>query len=385
MAAKDSARESIPLGQTDGDPERLRRNRLTLGEIVGQPQAIDETLREERSNIRTAARVLGGRKIKHVYLVGCGDSLAVMVGMRGILEHLLRVPCEPVQALEYAYYHQLSDPDSLVIALTSTGWTTKVAESVARARKAGMATVAVSNSADAPIFSIAEVSLLAHATRSGWPTQSSTTAMAVIAQLGIELAISMGTSKAAVDGVQESLNHSASQVAQLLHLSWKPVAELAAAELPTRLFLFSGGGPSFATAMIGAAKIKECTNRHAVAIQIEEYHHYLSQMVGEPMFMTVPNGPSVGRSANAIRVGRANGGRLYGLVPADSALSGREFDWSLALPPMNELLTPIVYTVPLQVFAYDLGMMIGGAGTEVRESHSSGASDPSFRSDVPKP
>src|SRR5258708_26514772 len=121
--------------------------------------------------------------------------------------------------------------------------------------------------------------------------------------------------------------------------------------------------------MIGAAKIKECTNRHAVAIQIEEYHHYLSQVVGEPMFMTIPNGPSVGRSANAIRVGRANGGRLYGLVPDDSPLSDGEFDWSLALPTMNELLTPILYTVPLHVFAYYLGMMIWWAGSHGRRSH----------------
>lgn len=363
MAAKDAARESVPLGQTDRDPERLRRNRATVDEIYAQPQAVEQTLSDERQNIRDAARAIASRSINRVCLVGCGDSLAVMIAMRGLLERLLGVPCEPMQALDYAYYYGLADSTTLLIALTSTGWTTKVAESVAAARQVGQMTVAVSNSPDAPIFSIAEVNLLVRATRRGWPTQSSTAAMALIAQLGIDLASARGVAKSEIARFQKALDDSPGLIHQVLQETAARVATLANRELHTPLFLFAGGGPAYASALIGAAKIKECTNRHAVAIQIEEYHHYLSQMAGEPMFITVPNGPSAGRAADALKVGRANQGRLFGVIPYDSRLDRGMFDWLVELPSMDELLCPIVYGVPLQLFAYNLGILIGESGS----------------------
>jgi glucosamine--fructose-6-phosphate aminotransferase (isomerizing) len=364
MEAKDRRREDTPLGQDDGDSERLRRNRLTWTEILDQPRAIEETLREEGAAVRAAAHAISRRPITRVYLVGCGDSLAAMLAMRGLLERLLGIPCEPMQALDYAYYYGSTDRDALVVALSSTGWTTRVAEALFRARAAGLRTIAISNSADAPIFSIGEIGLLVHATRLGWPTQSSTSAMALIARFGIELANEYGHAADEVARYELLLNRVPELVQEVIDRHRIAAAELAARELRTPLFLFSGGGPAYASATIGAAKIKECTNRHAVAIQIEEYHHYLSQMAGEPMFVVAPNGRSVRRSADAMHVGRANGGRLYGLVSKNTALRTESFDWSIGLPDIDELLTPLIYTVPLQVFAYQLGKLIAGASTE---------------------
>ncbi len=364
MAAKDRLRESRPLGQHDADPERLRRNRLTWPEILDQPRAIEETLREEETAIRSAALGISHRPINRVYLVGCGDSLAVMLGMRGLLERLLGVPCEPMQALDYAYYYGSSDPGALVIALSSTGWTTRVAEALFAARNAGLRTIAISNSADAPIFSIAEIGLLVHATRLGWPTQSSTAAMALIARLGIELARAYGHDAGQLASYERYLNLAPALIGEVVRQHAAAMADLAARELKTPLFIFAGGGPAYSSATIGAAKIKECTNRHAATIQIEEYHHYLSQMAGEPMFVVAPDGRTAQRSADALHVGRANGGRLYGLISQDSVLPSDLFDWSIHLPRIDELLTPLIYTIPLQVFAYQVGVSIAGASTD---------------------
>jgi len=364
MAAKDRAREEKPLSQDAHDPDRLRRVRLTRGEIADQPRCIEETLRDERSAIQMAASVLTRRPITHAYLVGCGDSLAVMLAMRGLLEQLLRIPCQPIQALEYAYYYRPADPEALVVGLTSTGWTTKVAEAILAARMAGLRTVALSNNANAAIFSIAEIGLLVHARRDGYPTQSSTAAMALMAQLAIELAREQGMSDHDIASYQRGLDGTPSQIHDVIERHSKSVADIAMREVEAPLFLFAGGGPSFATATIGAAKIKECTPRHAIAIEIEEYHHYLSQRAGEPLFLIAPSGPSVRRAADSMRVGRANGGRVYGLVPQDSELLSTPSDGLLQLPTMEELLTPLVYSVPLQLLAYKLGILIGGAEEE---------------------
>jgi glutamine---fructose-6-phosphate transaminase (isomerizing) len=364
MAAKDRDREDTPLGQDDRNPERLRRNRLTWDEIKGQSKAIHETMRAEGAAIQSAARVIGNRPISRAFLVGCGDSLAVMVAMRGLLERLIGVPCEPMQALDYAYYYGSVDSDALVIGLSSTGWTTRVAEALLFARLAGLRTLAISNSESAPIFSIADTGLLVHATRLGWPTQSSTAAMALIAGFGIELANAYGVNTGEAARYRHQLMDIPDLVQKVLDQSNDSIANLAAQEQDTPLFLFSGGGPAYSVAAIGAAKIKECTNRHAIPIQIEEYHHYLSQMAGEPMFVTAPNGRSIQRSADAVHVGRANGGRLYGLVSEGNLLPANSFDWALSLPAIDELLAPLIFTIPLQVFAYHLGMIIAGAPAE---------------------
>ncbi len=359
MMARDRAREENPLSRDAHDPERFRRVRLTGIEIEEQPRCIDETLREERGAIQRMARMLSQRPMSHVYLVGCGDSLAAMLGMRGLLERLLLVPCEAIEALEYAYYYRPTDSSALVIGLSSTGWTTRVAQALLSAREAGMRTLVLSNTAEAPIYSIAEMGLLVHARREGWPTQSSTAAMALLAQLAIELARERGGLETLVRTYQDGLDETPAQIHEVIGKYSANVAEIAAQERDTPLFLFAGGGPSLATATVGAAKIKECTNRYAMAIQIEEYHHYLSQRAGEPLFIVAPNGPSTPRARDTAGVGRSVGGRLYGIVSEASDLDPTLFDRSFPLPPMDELLSPLVYSIPLQMFAYRLGLLTG--------------------------
>ena len=87
------------------DPKRRRRVDLTLPEILEQPEVIRTTLLREREGIAAAARTIAAADIRRVYLTGCGDSLAVMVAVRSLFEMLLGIPCEPVQALDMAYYY----------------------------------------------------------------------------------------------------------------------------------------------------------------------------------------------------------------------------------------------------------------------------------------
>src|SRR5262245_44413426 len=70
--------EALALPTDDPlDPKRRRRVDFTRDEIFQQPDAIRETLETERTAIIKAAREIATREIKRVYLVGCGDTLAV--------------------------------------------------------------------------------------------------------------------------------------------------------------------------------------------------------------------------------------------------------------------------------------------------------------------
>jgi glucosamine--fructose-6-phosphate aminotransferase (isomerizing) len=118
------------------------------------------------------------------------------------------------------------------------------------------------------------------------------------------------------------------------------------------MYLFSGGGPAFGAALFGAAKVKECSPDHAIAIPLEEFHHYNSQKHGEPLFLVAPEGRSVSRARDTALEGRRWGGTIYAVTTEGDHTLDDCTDEIVALPPVPEALAPLVYTVPLQLFAY---------------------------------
>ena len=162
------------------DPKLHSRVEATGPELFGQPAAIQATLQLNTSTLdEIADRLTAG--VRRVVLVGCGDSLAVMIAARQALESTLGVPCEPMQSLEFAYYHaNLVDTGTAVVALSSSGETTRTVEALLLAQHRRSYTVALTNTAGSTLQSEADTSLEIKATRVGWPTQSSTAALAIV-------------------------------------------------------------------------------------------------------------------------------------------------------------------------------------------------------------
>ena len=215
-----------------------------------------------------------------------------MIAARQALESTLGVPCEPMQSLEFAYYHaHLVDADTAVIALSSSGETTRTVEALLVAQHRGSYTVALTNTEGSTLQVEADTSLKIQATRVGWPTQSSTAALALL----LEFAIRVGERSA--PGVAATLAPAfdalPDQMTRVLQRIDPLIAEIADDEVKAgvQTVLFCGAGPNLASAIIGAAKVKECTTLHAIDIQIEEYHHYNSQKADEPLFLLDSLGP----------------------------------------------------------------------------------------------
>ncbi|MCW2520236.1 MAG: hypothetical protein JWR46_2855 [Mycobacterium sp.] len=338
------------------DPKLRFRVQATGPELFGQPAAIRATLEANATTLDAIAdRLAAG--VRRVVLVGCGDSLAVMVAARRALESMLGVPCEPVQSLEFAYYQaDLVDEGSAVIALSSSGETTRTVEALLMAQHRGSYTVAITNTGGSTLQTEASTSLKVEATRVGWPTQSSTAALALLLELAIRVGerrvpIEAATLRAAFTGLPDDM-------AGVLDRIDPQIADIAESEVAAgvRNVLFSGAGPNLASAIVGAAKVKECTTLHAVDIQVEEYHHYNSQKAGEPLFLLAPSGPSVPRAVDTGRDALRWDGRLYVVTTegerAFDDLAGRV----ITLPPVPESLSPLLYLLPVQLIGYHLGL-----------------------------
>jgi glucosamine--fructose-6-phosphate aminotransferase (isomerizing) len=262
-----------------------------------------------------------------------------------------------VQSLEFAYYQaDLVDDGTAVIALSSSGETTRTVEALLIAQLRGSYTVAITNTAGSTLQTEATTSLKIEATRVGWPTQSSTAALALLLELAIRigerrLPVQAATLRAAFDALPGVMAAVLDRIDPL-------IAAIAESEVAADVqhVLFSGAGPNLASAMVGAAKVKECTTLHAVEIQVEEYHHYNSQKAGEPLFLLAPSGPSVPRAVETARDAVRWGGRLY-VVTTEGE---RAFDDSggrvITMPPVPERLSPLLYLLVAQLVGYHLGL-----------------------------
>ncbi len=347
MAAAEHAFVLGGAGDDPLDPQRRVSVEATRGEMFGQPAAIRRTLERNDAALTALAGRMAGR-FDRVLLTGAGDSLAVMVAARSALESALGVPCEPVQCLELAYYlAPLVGPRTAVVALSSSGETTRTVEAVLVAQERGAYTVCITNTPGSTLERESDASLLVAATRVGWPTQSSTAALALLYRLAVEIAGDrLGP---ALDGLPGAMG------AALERLDG-PVADIAAREAGSAMVLFSAGGPTFAAAVIGAAKVQECTPVHALAVQVEEYHHYNSQKAGEPLFLLAPTGPTVPRAVDTALEARRWGGRIHVVTTDGEDRFDGLADTVLRLPPVPEALAPLLYVVPAQLVGYHLGM-----------------------------
>jgi glucosamine--fructose-6-phosphate aminotransferase (isomerizing) len=337
------------------DPKRRFRVEATRPELLGQPDAVRRTLARNTDALDLVADRLASGAFDRVFLVGAGDSLAVMIAARAALESALGVPCEPVQSLEFAYYQRSTVTDrTAVIALSSSGETTRTVEALLVAQRAGAFTVALTNTVGSTLDVEAETTLLIDATRVGWPTQSSTAALALLFGLAVRIGSQLGSPLA------ERLAEDFAVIPELMERALAdldgPIAEIAEVEATATMHLFSGGGPNWAAAIVGAAKVKECTPDHATAIQVEEYHHYNSQKAGEPLWLLVPTGPSIARAVETGTDSHRWGGQLYVVTTEGETAFDGLADRTLFVPAVHEFLSPLLYLLPAQLAGYHLGM-----------------------------
>ncbi len=339
-------------------PEFQERVRLSREELVGQPAAISETLAHQQDQIRQIAKAIAKDPPARIYCVGCGDSYISALAARYAFEQLVRIPFVVIQALDYTrYYCGQTDAKTLIIALSSSGVVPRTAEALLKAKEMGAKTIGVTNTPDTPLTDLPTHHIMVRARRmGGCPTQASTGAIAALFLFALELASELhATPLALLQQRRAELDNLPALVADAITRFDEPMLQLAAKLKRNDCFFFAGGGPSFATAAFGAAKVKEMSQDYAVAMPLEEYHHYDSLKQGEPLFLVSPKGLGDDRALDTARDAHNVKGELIILTDDPAEPLSSLADLLLSFPSMWEAWTPIPYVVPLQLFAVHLG------------------------------
>jgi glutamine---fructose-6-phosphate transaminase (isomerizing) len=337
-----------------------------LKEINEQPRAISDTLlgRVERSSGRVVfddnmkmddAFVRG---IPRISFVACGTaSYAALVG-KYLIERLARIPCDVEIASEYRYRQPAVTKGQLVVAVTQSGETVDTLAAMEEAKKQGARLLSVVNVVGSQASRVSDDVIYLHA----GPEISVASTKAYAAML-VDLylfAIFLGQRRGTID--QE---RSRKLLAEAFHLPTlvdavlqeePKVRALAYRYHAARNFLFLGRGVNYPTALEGALKLKELSYIHAEGTAAGEMKHGTNALIDEDLpVVAIALKDSVYKKIRSnMEEVRARAGVVIAIATdGDDEITGKA-DEVIRIPAVEELLSPVLAVVPLQLLAYHI-------------------------------
>ena len=312
--------------------------------------------------------------LEHIQIVACGTSWhAALIG-KYLLEQVAGIPTTVDYASEFRYSPKPIIPNTLTIGVTQSGETadTIAALESERARRASLEPkfqaklLAVTNRAESTIAQICDRIIDTHAgIEIGVAATKTFTAQTMgFYFLALDLAYrrqSIPNQK--IGAIIEGLRQIPSQIETILDTQAEYIEELAhdfTAE--TEDFIFIGRGINFPIALEGALKLKEISYIHAEAYPAGEMKHGPIALLDNkvPVVAVAMPGSVYDKVISNAQEAKARDARLIGVTTAMNAIeAGHTFDDILTVPEVDELVSPVLAVVPLQILSYHIAAIKG--------------------------
>lgn len=341
-----------------------------LKEIHEQPAAINQTLDGRLGIDHVVVESFGNGaraifdKVEHIQIVACGTSYHSGMVARYWFESIAGVSCDVEIASEFRYRKSVVRPNSLLITLSQSGETADTLAALRLAKASGyMSSLAICN---VPGSSLVRESDLAFMTRAGAEigvasTKAFTTQLAGLLMLVAAIGRCRGNLDAAAEAaLVKSLQALPQRIKESLSLA-KQIETLAEEFADKHHSLFLGRGDQYPIAMEGALKLKEISYIHAEAYAAGELKHGPLALIDAemPIIVVAPNNDLLEKLKSNVEEVRARGGILYVFADAETGFKSDETMRVMNLNHMEEMIAPIVYTVPLQLLSYYVALIKG--------------------------
>ena len=337
-------------------------------EIYEQPEAILNTINGRVGGDDVLDNIFGlgstdlFKKVKRIQIVACGTSLHAGRVAANWLSSISELPCQIDYASEYRYRNPHVDENSLLINISQSGETADTLAALRYAKeKDYLGSVGICN---VPTSSLARESDFVLFTNAGpeigvASTKAFTTQLAGLMLLALSIAKSKGVNPKLRTRVVTALRSLPDIIKQTLELK-DQILELAPAIASKDNALFLGRGIFYPIAKEGALKLKEISYIHAEAYPAGELKHGPLALIDEnmPVIALAPESEIAEKLVSNLEEVKARGGTLY--VFADPSVTMDVNNGALVSMPMCDfLLTPIIYTIPLQLLSYEVALLRG--------------------------
>ncbi|MCA6063910.1 glutamine--fructose-6-phosphate transaminase (isomerizing) [Thalassolituus marinus] len=345
-----------------GDKGEFRH--YMLKEIYEQPQAIANTLEGRLFNGQLNLEALGDLSdIEQVQIIACGTSYHAGMTARYWIEELAGVACNIEIASEFRYRKSVVRPNSLLVTISQSGETADTLAALRLAKELGFArSLTICN---VPGSSLVRESDMALMTRAGAEigvasTKAFTTQLVGLMLLTVALGRGRGLSTDKEKQIADALTHLPGLIEKALGMN-SAIQQLAENFAEKHHALFLGRGDQYPIAMEGALKLKEISYIHAEAYAAGELKHGPLALIDSemPIVVVAPHNDLVEKLKSNIEEVRARGGEL--IVFADEAADIRpEANMQVMdVPHCDDIVAPILYTLPLQLLSYHVAVIKG--------------------------
>ena len=327
--------------------------------LSGKLRAIDEPVSLKEVTLSRESL----KKLSRIQIVACGTSLhAALVG-KYIIEDFCGIPVDVEPSSEYIYRRTITDENTLVIGVSQSGETADTITAVRLAKKRGSHILIVTNRPDStmareadslvPVNAGIEVSVAA--------TKSY---MAQLISFYL-LAIYMAEVKESTDiNKLNELKHELIVLPQKLEkiLAHKENIQACAKKFSnSKDFVFIARGINYPTALEGALKLKEISYINATGYPAGELKHGPIAMLDEsmPVLAILMSGKVYEKILSNAEEAKARNARMIALTDSADSKLNELFDCIMQVPEVDELLSPALAVVPLQLLAYYIAEFLG--------------------------
>jgi len=349
--------------------ERGEYRHYMLKEIFEQPQAALNTLEGRISNGKVLEAAFGVKahelfeKVENVQIVACGTSYHAGLVAKYWLESIAKMPCAVEVASEFRYRQPLARKNTLLVTISQSGETADTLAALHEATKLGFApSLAICNVPESALVRASDLVLM---TRAGpeigvASTKAFTTQLIALLLLTIVLARKNGISEAQEKQMVSALEKLPAEITKALQLN-KTIEDLAEHFADKEHALFLGRGAHYPVAMEGALKLKEISYIHAEAYPAGELKHGPLALVDSemPVIAVAPNDALQEKLKSNLQEVEARGGQMFIFANHQALMNSPNTVKVVELGEIEELISPLIYTIPLQLLAYHVALIKG--------------------------
>ncbi|WP_119256363.1 glutamine--fructose-6-phosphate transaminase (isomerizing) [Shinella zoogloeoides] len=338
-------------------------------EIHEQPEAISHALSHYVDFLAHTVRpVTGGidfAKVPSLAISACGTAyLAGLVG-KYWFERYARLPVEIDVASEFRYREIPLNPASAALFISQSGETADTLASLRYCKEHGLKIGAVVNAKESTIAreSDAVFPILAGPEIGVASTKAFTCQLAVLAALAIGAGRARGTISEAEE--KELVRHLAEMpriMASVLNTIQPAIEQLSRDLSKCKDVLYLGRGTSYPLAMEGALKLKEISYIHAEGYAAGELKHGPIALIDEnmPVIVIAPHDRFFEKTVSNMQEVAARGGRIVFITDEKGAAASKLPTMAtIVLPDVNEIISPMIYSLPIQLLAYHTAVFMG--------------------------
>ena len=341
-----------------------------LKEIFDQPKAIADTLigrLSDNGQVQLDELHMSDAeiaKIKRISVIACGTAYHAGMVAKYAIEKWAKIPVDVEIASEYRYRDPIVDKESLVIAISQSGETMDLLMALRHAKSAGARVLAVCNTNSSTIPRESDAVLYTHAGPeiAVASTKAFLTQIVAVYLIGLKLAQVRGElSDKQVKGLYNEMLELPGQVEQILE-TIEPLRALTRKFASNDTVLFLGRGVEYPIALEGALKLKELAYIHAEGFAGGELKHGPIALIeeGTAVIAILPTADEHAldeKMLSNIQEVKARGARVIVIANEGAEVIGAEH--IIRIPIASPLFQPVLATVPLQVFAYEIAVARG--------------------------